>query len=785
MEKLSCQEIYYTSSEKGIFSGYPGFGVRSCTKGMDSLKVDEIVESCSTGYAVYNDRILDMDRIEANPDVVYEYPPTYLYREVVLNNGSKRYVIGRTVYLAVDYGYFKGANACWRTGSNYFTHFFVFEQAPPVSFIEKLIRGSMFVPHNYSCSPFNEELKRLLTGNPEFLSPKVVDIFIEEQETEPATTSEMIPFVTGVIQMLKNQKVSSEVDVPRKMYMKCPGEKVEECLIALNLFPDSISRNIHYISNYMQGYGVPSGYEIAFVNAYNETELYEDNYVTVDLFTGENKNICSNYFVNQIARLIQQQEVRTAAQLIDFYLGLDDILDSEHELYYNIFIGAVSDLGISLEDLTELTIRSLPNIQLSPTQSTRFWAKVNKALTDGLTTTHGKDFLLAVNKIKEIMQVCPDKVKIQEDSVSYVTNILFSGRGNFGKIANDSNITTLLKLVNKDLVSSEDLFLASISESESIKVWKECISYFYNDCYEGNSKVLMTIVDSSLSEDTVNKLLETLYPLSKCADTLFDFFKNNPAYISRAKDTVSALVKFYGKNRFSDFVWLGHLESELKKIVAPIILDYFQNAAEVDVNNGSHELFDFLENVGIEQVSELNLWSIFNILAKKYQKEPLKDIKLFLSELEELEIPYQEQMDDDVNALFCLSKHELPFDVNISFLEAVIRCYPDDNQYIEQVFSVWLRNVDEFNEDEMGSLISNNKKSMTDSIVASVIITIWNNIPPDIKAKRENLILAVIDSYEWDRKKVEEFCLKCEDKDLKEFLLKSNNIFNKLIRKFL
>ena len=783
MEKISYQEIYYTSSEKGVFSGNAGFGVRTCTEGMDSLDVDKIIELCSTGYAVYNDRVLDMDRIQANPDVVYEYPPTYLYRTVVLNDGSTRFVMGRTIYIGVDYGYFKGVDAYNRTGTNYFTHFLVFRQEPPVALIEKLISDSVYVPHNYSCTPYNEELKRLLTGKPLFLPPKSIDVELVEQWNTLPKNIEL--FVIGVVQLLKNQMFSSEVDVPKKMYVKCPGNKVEDCFNALQLFPDSFSGRVHYITNYMQGYGIPDGYDIAFVNEFNEVELYEDNYVTVDLFKEETKNVSYNYLVNRIARLIKQQEGKTATQFIDFYLGLDDILDSEHELYYNVFLGAVSDLSISLEDLTELTIRSLPNIQLNSTQSTRFWAKVNKALADGLTTTHGKYFLLAVNKIKEIMQVCPDKVKIQEDSICYVTNILFSGRGNFGKIANDCNITTLLQLVNKDLISSEDLFLSSISENDSIRVWKECISYYYNDHYEGNSKILLTIVDSSLSENTTDKLLKTLYPLPKCANTLFDFFKNNPAYISRAKDTVSALAKFYGKDRFSDFVWLGHLEPEIKKIVKPIILDYFQNAAEVDVNNGSHELFDFLENVGIEQVSELNLWSIFNILAKKYLKEPLKDIKLFLSELEELEIPYQEQMDDDVNALFCLSKHELPFDVNISFLEAVIRCYPDDNQYIEQVFSVWLRNVDEFNEDEMGSLISNNKKSMTDSIVASVIITIWNNIPPDIKAKRENLILAVIDSYEWDRKKVEEFCLKCEDKDLKEFLLKSNNIFNKLIRKFL
>lgn len=781
MEKFSYQEIYYTSSEKCIFSGNAGFGVRSCTEGMDSLEVDKIIESCSTGYAVYNDRILDMDRIQANPDVVYEYPPTYIYRTVVLNDGSTRFVMGRTIYIGIDYGYFKGVDAYNRTGTNYFTHFLVFRQEPPVSLIEKLVSSSVYVPHNYSCSPYNEELKTLLTGTSLFLPPKSIDVeLVEQRNTLP---KDIGLFVIGIIQMLKNQTFSSEVDIPRKMYVKCPGNRVEDCFTALQLFPDSVSGSIHYITNYMQGYGIPDGYDIAFVNEFNEVELYEDNYVTVDLFTGETKNVFYNYLINRIAHLIKQQDGKNATQLIGFYLGLGDLLDSEYELYYNVFLGTVSDLGISLEDLTELTIRNLPNIQLNPTQSTRFWTKVNKALTDGLASTHGKDFLLAVDKVKEIIQVCPDKVKIKEDSICYITNILFSGRGNFGKIANDNNITTLLQLVNKDLIPSEDLFLSSISESSSIKVWKECISYFYNGHYEGDSKILMTIVESPLSENITNELFETLYPLSKYADTLFEFFKNNPSYISRAKDTVSALVKFYGKNRFPDFVWLGHLEPELTKIVAPIILEYFQDEVNRNVNNTACELFAFLENVGAEQIAELNLWPIIKTLADKYLKEPLKEIKMFLSELEELGIPCQGQMDDEVNALICLSTHEVPHDVNISFLEAVFRCYPNDNPYIEQVFSAWTRNVDDFNKDALGPFITNNKKSINDSLIASIIIIIWNNTSPDVKQDREALILSVIDNYEWDRTKVEDFGLRCEDKELKDFLYKTNSIFNKLMRK--
>ena len=95
MGQLSYQEIFYSSSEKGIFTGNAGFGVRTCTRGMDSIDVDKIVEACATGYSVYNERILDMDRILANPDIVYDYPPVYLFRTVDLNNGSNYMLLFR------------------------------------------------------------------------------------------------------------------------------------------------------------------------------------------------------------------------------------------------------------------------------------------------------------------------------------------------------------------------------------------------------------------------------------------------------------------------------------------------------------------------------------------------------------------------------------------------------------------------------------------------------------------------------------------------------------------
>ena len=779
MGQLSYQEIFYSSSETGIFTGNAGFGVRTCTRGMDSIDVDKIVEACATGYSVYNERILDMDRILANPDIVYDYPPVYLFRTVDLNNGSKKYVFGRTVYLGVDYGFFKGINAYDRAGTNYLTHLLVFNEKPSVAIIRDLLLQDKYLPLNYSCSPNNIELQKLLTGNPEFLEQKAFEA--DETPSLDESSLDCSSFIKGVVQMLKNKELPLETDIPRKMYVKCPWKSVETCLKALDVIPKNEIESLQYVTNYMQGYGIPDGYDIAFVNEFNEAELYEDNYITADLFSGTNKNVNNDLIINNIGNLIRQNDAESAAKLIQFYLDLKDIPESEYEFYYNIFLGAVSDLDISLSDMTEATIKKLRDIQLDNAQSAKFWGKVNKAINEGLTATQGSDFLLAVDKIKLFNVHCPGKVHIQEECINYLTNILFSGRGNFGKIANENNISTLLKLVNKSLIPSEELFLSSLSENSKAKVWEESLEFYYKGQYDGNESILETVFHSNLSDASICELLSKVFPLSRYADTLFDYFKNHTTDTVKANSIVSSLVKYYGEKRFSDFVWLGQLEPEFIKVASPVITSHYQEKVENNAKFGVLALFEFIEKVGSEQIAPLNLWGVLKTAAQKYLRESLTDIKQFITRIEELEIDYQGHLDSEMDSLTCIANHEMPKFVTTPYIETAIQVYSGDENYVESLFSNWIRNG--VGKEEIKTFITSNKKRLSDSLIAGLIKTIWNSPSLQSSKEKETSVLAVIDNCGWSQKKVEEFSLKCESKELEKFLLKSNNLFGKLVRK--
>ena len=779
MEQLVYQEIFYTSSEEGIFSGNAGFGVRTCTKGMDSNDVDKIVEACATGYSVYNERVLDMDRIMSNPDIVYEYPPVYIFKTVDLNDGSKKYVFGRTVYLGIDYGFFKGINAYNRTGTNFLTHLLIFSEKPTVTIIRNLLVNSFYLPANYSCTPDNNELKELLTGSPDFLTEKSYES--DENPVLEDGDIDYSPFIMGVVQMLKNRQLPSEMDVPKKMYIKCPWRNVETLLKALEIFPQNLLDNFQYITNYMHGYGIPDGYDMAFVNEFNETELYEDNYITVDLFSRTFKNVTPNIILTNIGDLIRQHDALMVSNLIRFFLDLKDVHESEYDFYYNIFLWTVSDMDIKLSDLTESTLKKLQSVQLDQDLSSNFWVKINKTLNNGLTSTHGREFLLAADKIHLLNSYYPDKIQIKEECINYVTNILFNGRGNFGKIAKGENITTLLQLVNKNLIPSEDLFLVSLKECASENVWEESLSFFYDGHYEGNEKILLAILDSDLSESEIGKLLSSLYPLPNAADSLFDFFKNYPLSIKRAQSTVLSLVNFFGEKRYSDFVWLSYLSQELKQLLIPIIFNHYKKEVESNVKSGINALLDFIEKVGVDQLTILDLWPIIKAASKSYVNESIDDIKLFLFRLNEMQVPYHEYINGETRCLIKLVNQEVPTIVDALFMNAAINNYPDKKQYITSVFSTWMTSG--ILEDELKSFIVNNKTKLKDSTIDSFVNIIWNHKSPTVRNSRNELVLAIIDNCGWDSNKIKEYGSQCENIELKEFLLKSNKLIVKITRR--
>ena len=157
MKTLNYKEIYYTSSERSIITHSAGIGIRTYTIGMDSHEASTIAEKCVFGYNLDDGRKLTFEQIQQNPRIVYDYSPTYIYHKVTLDSGSIKYILGRTIYLGIDYGYFCNRNEAMRTGTNYFTHLLIFDEMPPISVLAEIDRKNVFVPIDYTCSTLSGE----------------------------------------------------------------------------------------------------------------------------------------------------------------------------------------------------------------------------------------------------------------------------------------------------------------------------------------------------------------------------------------------------------------------------------------------------------------------------------------------------------------------------------------------------------------------------------------------------------------------------------------------------
>ena len=106
MKTINYQEIYYASTECSIATHSAGIGVRTYTEGMDSNDVSKIEGKCVFGYRLEASRKLTFEQIQENPKIVYDYTPKYVYQKVILDNGSVKYILGKTIYIGIDYGYF-------------------------------------------------------------------------------------------------------------------------------------------------------------------------------------------------------------------------------------------------------------------------------------------------------------------------------------------------------------------------------------------------------------------------------------------------------------------------------------------------------------------------------------------------------------------------------------------------------------------------------------------------------------------------------------------------------
>ena len=127
MKKIHFEQIICTSSQKSQTTGSSGFGVRSKSPGISNEEAYELYTRSGINYSLPTGLKATEEIVRDNPEMENLYPSIYTFKCIQLQcNGETRYVIGRTLYIAMEYGYFGQMDSSKRAGSNYIAHLLIF-----------------------------------------------------------------------------------------------------------------------------------------------------------------------------------------------------------------------------------------------------------------------------------------------------------------------------------------------------------------------------------------------------------------------------------------------------------------------------------------------------------------------------------------------------------------------------------------------------------------------------------------------------------------------------------
>ena len=386
MKVIHFEQFTGGSTQKSIITGMAGFGVRTKSQGLSDAQAEELFTRSYVNYRVPTAIMATEEMIAANPDMSSVYPPLYTFSKVTLSSGDDRYVVARTIYVGIDYGYFAGLDDARRAGSNYLVHALVFDELPPVSVIVEAMRRQVFMPHNTICSPSNSEICDMLLGDPQPLPSGDVDV--DEDIPLPATIStDAVWLAIALLQAHANMR-KGDNSLMKEVMVKIPSDRVEALMEALSWMPQELTTGLFFQANPMLTSGVVEGMRMVIVNEKNNANTNDDFFVTVDLLGDEAKsyNIDNHLLFSKMREAAANGCSDIFFKIMRLMASLDPNADNDEQLLYTILMLSSTDAPMVLSDIDESLLTRIIATPLTDEQSQALWAKVNKALADALAS---------------------------------------------------------------------------------------------------------------------------------------------------------------------------------------------------------------------------------------------------------------------------------------------------------------------------------------------------------------------------------------------------------------
>lgn len=332
MKNIKFNEIIECSSQKSLLSGQAGFGIRTITERFSPDLARKIAEQVNAAYEVDIADQVTAEQIKKDVNCVSPYPRTLKYTLVKDEDNNDKYVVACSTYVGVDYGYFCDVETARRVGTNYIADILVFDEKPSPALFATLLEQKVFLPRTNDCAPNNPELKELLTGEPAPLKPREIEL--KETSKAKADINEDTAWVAIA---LLQAKINADLGKPKELtniIFQVQEAKVPFILQSMGILPEGLVIDKYFHTNYLQGYGMPTGYRILFLNEHNKEQVYTEDYVYLNLDEHQTKNIdTDNYFFGKLKEAAIANDYDAFCTLVNHLLQMsaEEILKKQTE----------------------------------------------------------------------------------------------------------------------------------------------------------------------------------------------------------------------------------------------------------------------------------------------------------------------------------------------------------------------------------------------------------------------------------------------------------------------
>ena len=804
MKSIKFNEIIECSSQQSILSGQAGFGIRTITEGFNPELARKICDEISCAYEVDIAEQVTTEQITTDPSCVTQYPRTLKYQVVKNDDGKELYVIACATYVGIDYGYFCNIESARRAGSNYIADILVFDEKPTAGLFQALIEQKIFRPIDNTCTPTNPELQELLTGEPSYLSPREVEVK-ETSEAIPAINEQTALVAMALLQTKINQDLGKDNGLINIVF-QAQETKVPSILQSIGTLPNDLVSDKYFHTNFLQGYGMPNGYRMMFLNEHNKEQVYIENYVYLNLDENKFMNLdTDNFYFGKIKEAAAANNYALFYNLVNYLFRLSVQADTDYKFLYNLFIATETDKKLSIDELTEDFFTKAKKANLPSDKWQRFVVSVNNTLDEtiqkeNLGAKADANCHAAMKVITYLYNNWKEVLHLNENSLQGLTN-LWHLDGTLARYANEFGIDIIQYINTKD--NNPEAFIEAIKKVDNPDYWERFIkeqmkAFKENNVPHGitNDIIIDTILASAVADK--NALIARFYPISSAEGTLISYVESHPDKMGNLEPTIKSLCLGDKLPLMIQLLKVCNFDGQGMQVMKQIIQNYFtglfKESKEPQMKNAIEKLVELTRNVttanNVKALDIPHYVSIYTDYLEKYPKAADKQsIEYFLKNditKREIEVNDANRIEFIVNLLdknsdYMGTYRELLIAKRLGCpmqevrLKIVEKLFTDKAKKHEKLNLSYIK---EYFTDKYSEIPSEKTKEES----KLVLDRLWDTFKGDPHICEE-ATPAIIEAAKWTSKDRKEYLEKCKNDKEKAFITKYYSFFTSICRK--